>query len=210
MPLTRGRQPAFARPYTSHIRMTALRRSRIFLSLRASGVDKIEANSYSVPMSYTTEELIDFLDQELRAAWRGERVVLSSSQRLDPVIAKAIGTEKLSKVFAVQDFRDQIHQYQREHLVSGLVWHTCRFQGRSHRFPELHPQLIATAQDKAAIAVTAINIAGFVNLEVNAGMAEGGRAIAGAATNAARAIAADAAFINKGDFAFESAHRRCE
>ena len=141
--------------------MIALIRSRIFLSLRASGVDKIEANSYSVPMSYTTEELIDFLDQELRAAWRGERVVLSSSQRLDPVIAKAIGTEKLSKVFAVQDFRDQIHQYQREHLVSGLVWHTCRFQGRSHRFPELHPQLIATAQDKAVLTAAKAEVIAF-------------------------------------------------
>ncbi|MGD1860501.1 MAG: hypothetical protein ACFB0E_11090 [Leptolyngbyaceae cyanobacterium] len=102
-------------------------------------------------MVYTTAELLDFLDQELRAAWRGERVVLSSDQRLNPVVAKAIGAEKLSKVFAVQDFRDQIHQYQREHNVSGLVGHTCRFQGRSHQFPELHPQLIATEADKAAL-----------------------------------------------------------
>lgn len=99
-------------------------------------------------MVYTTAELLDFLDQELRAAWRGERVVLSSDQRLNPVVAKAIGAEKLSKVFAVQDFRDQIHHYQREHNVSGLVWHTCRFQGRSHKFPELHPQLIPTEADK--------------------------------------------------------------
>jgi hypothetical protein len=102
-------------------------------------------------MSYTTEELLDFLDQELRAAWRGERVVLSSTQRLNPVVAKAIGTEKLSKVFAVQDFRDQIHQYQREHQVSGLVWHTCRFRERSLQFPELHPQLIAIPEDKATL-----------------------------------------------------------
>ncbi|RMG96572.1 MAG: hypothetical protein D6706_10040 [Chloroflexi bacterium] len=91
------------------------------------------------------------LDQELRAAWRGERVVLSSNQRLNPVVAKALGTEKLSKVFAVQDFREQIHQYQREHNVSGLVWHTCRFQGRSLQFPEVHPQLIAIPADKAAL-----------------------------------------------------------
>lgn len=102
-------------------------------------------------MVYTTAELLDFLDQELRAAWRGERMVLSSEERLNPVVAKAIGTEKLSKVFAVQDFRDQIHHYQREHNVSGLVWHTCRFQGRSHPFPELHPQLIATEADKATL-----------------------------------------------------------
>ncbi|WP_204141729.1 hypothetical protein [Halomicronema sp. CCY15110] len=102
-------------------------------------------------MVYTTAELLDFLDQELRAAWRGERVVLSSEERLNPVVAKAIGTAKLSKVFAVQDFRDQIHHYQREHNVSGLVWHTCRFQGRSHQLPELHPQLIATPSDKQTL-----------------------------------------------------------
>jgi hypothetical protein len=102
-------------------------------------------------MSYTTEELLGFLDQELRAAWRGERVVLSSEERLNPVVAKAIGTEKLSKVFAVQDFREQIHQYQQAHNVSGLVWHTCRFQGRSHQFPELHPQLVAIPADKIAL-----------------------------------------------------------
>ena len=103
-------------------------------------------------MSYTTEQLLEILDQELRATWKGERLLLSSNQRLDnPVIAKAIGTEKLSKVFAIQDFRAQIHQYQQEHGVSGLVWHTCRFQGRSIRFPELHPQLAAIPQDKEAL-----------------------------------------------------------
>lgn len=102
-------------------------------------------------MSYTTEELLEFLDQELRAAWRGERIVLSSTQRLNPVVAKAIGSEKLSKVFAVQDFRAQIHQYQRDHDVSGLVWHTCRFRGRTLQVPELHPQLTAIPADKAAL-----------------------------------------------------------
>lgn len=103
-------------------------------------------------MAYTTAELLEFLDQELRAAWRGERILLSSGQRLNPVVAKAIGTDKLSKVFAVQDFRDQIHHYQREHNVSGLVWHTCRFQGRSHQFPELHPQLVPIQSDKTTLA----------------------------------------------------------
>ncbi|PSN16647.1 hypothetical protein C7293_01535 [filamentous cyanobacterium CCT1] len=103
-------------------------------------------------MSYTTEQLLDFLDQELRASWKGERVVLSSAERLNnPVISKAIGADKLSKVFAIQDFRAQIHDYQRQHGVSGLVWHNCRFAGRSLRVPELHPQLIAIPADKAAL-----------------------------------------------------------
>ncbi|TVP65313.1 MAG: hypothetical protein EA342_14500 [Leptolyngbya sp. LCM1.Bin17] len=103
-------------------------------------------------MSYTTEQLLDFLDQELRATWKGERVVLSSADRLDnPVISKAIGTDKLSKVYAIQDFRAQLHDYQRQHGVSGLVWHTCQFQGRSLRIPELHPQLIAIPADKLTL-----------------------------------------------------------
>lgn len=112
-------------------------------------------------MVYTTAELLDFLDQELRAAWRGERVVLSSDQRLNPVVAKAIGAEKLSKVFAAQDFREQIHHYQREHNVSGLVWHTCRFQGRSHQFPELHPQLIPTETDKNTLTAAKAGVIEF-------------------------------------------------
>ncbi len=103
-------------------------------------------------MSYTTEQLLDFLDQELRATWQGERVVLSSVERLDhPAIAKAIGAQKLSKVFAIQDFRAQIHDYQRQHGVSGLLWHTCQFQGRAIQVPELHPQLIATPADKVVL-----------------------------------------------------------
>ncbi|MFQ4136071.1 hypothetical protein PGN35_007095 [Nodosilinea sp. PGN35] len=104
-------------------------------------------------MSYTTEQLLEFLDRELRATWKGERVVLSSADRIDnPVLSKAIGTDKLSKVFAIQDFRAQIHDYQHQHGVSGLVWHTCRFRERSIRVPELHPQLIAIPADKAALA----------------------------------------------------------
>lgn len=103
-------------------------------------------------MVYTTEQLLDFLDRELRATWKGERVVLSSADRIDnPVLSKAIGADKLSKVFAIQDFRAQIHSYQHQHGVSGLVWHTCQFQGRRLLVPELHPQLIAIPADKAAM-----------------------------------------------------------
>lgn len=105
-----------------------------------------------LPMPYTTEQLLEFLDQELKATWQGKRVLLSSDERLaNPVISKAIGTDKLSKVYAIQDFRAQIHAYQQEHQVSGLVWHDCCFQGRSIRIPELHPQLAATPQDKLTL-----------------------------------------------------------
>ncbi|HEY9816804.1 MAG TPA: hypothetical protein V6D20_13545, partial [Candidatus Obscuribacterales bacterium] len=63
-------------------------------------------------MPYTTQDLIEILDQELRAHWKGERLLLSSEKRLDnPVVAKAIGAGQLSKVFGYRDFQGQIHQY---------------------------------------------------------------------------------------------------
>jgi hypothetical protein len=114
------------------------------------------------PMPYTTEQLLEFLDQELKATWKGQRVLLSSDERLaNPVISKAIGTEKLSKVYAIQDFRAQIHAYQQEHGVSGLIWHDCCFRGRSIRIPELHPQLAATPQDKLALVAAKTAILNF-------------------------------------------------
>ena len=103
-------------------------------------------------MSYTTEQLIEILDQELRANWQGERVLFSSSHRLNnPALAKAIGTQKLSKVFAYRDFRAQIHEYQRQNRVSGLIWRVCCFNGLEVQCPELHNQLIAIPEDKETL-----------------------------------------------------------
>lgn len=100
-------------------------------------------------MPYTTQDLIEILDQELRAHWKGERLLLSSEKRLDnPVVAKAIGAGQLSKVFGYRDFQGQIHQYQLEHQVSGLIWRTHQFCDQSLRSPELHSQLIAIPDDK--------------------------------------------------------------
>ena len=100
-------------------------------------------------MAYTTAQLLAILDAEMKAAVRGDRLLLSADRRFDdPVIAKAIGPQKLSQIYAFQDFRDQIHRYQIAEGVSGIVWRHCHFQGRSVRFPEIHPQLTATAEDK--------------------------------------------------------------
>jgi hypothetical protein len=100
-------------------------------------------------MAYTTAQLLDILDAEMKAAVRGDRILLNGDRRLDnPVITKAIGPQKLSQIYAFQDFREQIHQYQLAEGVSGIVWRECSFKGHSVRFPEIHPQLTATAEDK--------------------------------------------------------------
>ena len=100
-------------------------------------------------MTYTTEELIEILDRELQANWKGKRVLLSSSKRInDPVVAKALNMERVSKVFAYRDFRLQIHEYQQQHQVSGIIWRNCTFQAKTIRCPEIHNQLIPVVGDK--------------------------------------------------------------
>lgn len=100
-------------------------------------------------MTYTTQELIDFLEYELCATAKGERISFSSEEKLDnPVVSKAIDMYKVGRVFVYRDYRRQIHQYQRNNHVSGIVWRTVTFQGQSIRFPELHNQLIEIEGDK--------------------------------------------------------------
>jgi hypothetical protein len=100
-------------------------------------------------MTYSTRQLIEILDREMRATWKGERVLLSSAERVgNPVLAKAIDLDKAGKVFAYQDFRRQIHEYQRQYRVSGIIWRVCSFGDRSVRYPEIHNQLIAIEGDK--------------------------------------------------------------
>jgi hypothetical protein len=113
-------------------------------------------------MAYSTQQLIQILEQEMRATLKGERVLLSPDERLDnPVIAKAMNLEKAEKVFVYQDFRQQIHQYQEQYRVSGLIWRVCTFQGRSLHYPELHNQLIAVAGDKEILMAAKPNVLNF-------------------------------------------------
>lgn len=103
-------------------------------------------------MTYTTQELIQILDRELQANWKGERILLSWENRLgDPVVAMALDPKRTSKVFAYRDFRDRIHSYQIEHCVSGIVWRAVSFGGKSVEVPELHEQLIAIPGDKEVL-----------------------------------------------------------
>lgn len=100
-------------------------------------------------MAYTTRELIDILDREMRSCWRGKRIVLSSEARIDnPVIAKALDIDKVSKVYAYRDFRAQIWAYQQEHQISGIVWRTVKFNELEVQVPEIHNQLVAVEGDK--------------------------------------------------------------
>lgn len=103
-------------------------------------------------MTYSTQELLDILEQELRATCQGERILLTAGDRLNhDGLAKALNPQRLGGVFAYRDFRAAVHRYQLKKQVSGLVWRTCQFRGGQIRRPELHPQLLALEQDKRVL-----------------------------------------------------------
>ena len=113
-------------------------------------------------MPYTTQQLLEILDQEMRATCQGKRVLISPGDRLEnPVIAKAIDLTQVGKVFAYQDFRQQIHTYQQDHQVSGLIWRECHFNGDRLRFPEINRQLIAVEGDKEELMAAKTEILAF-------------------------------------------------
>jgi hypothetical protein len=127
-------------------------------------------------MPYTTEELIDILDRELRANWRGERVLLSCADRIDlPIMAKALDMNKVGKVFAYRDFRHQVHEYQKQHQVSGIIWRSVSFDNVSLSFPEVHNQLIAIPGDKDILIAAKESVLSFwreVTTKMNFWLAE--------------------------------------
>ena len=113
-------------------------------------------------MTYTTDELIEILDCELKENWKGKRVVLSSAQRInDPVMLKALNMGQVNKVFAYRDFRSQIHEYQQEHGVSGIIWRTCTFNQQSITYPEIHNQLVPIQGDKDILVAARAEILDF-------------------------------------------------
>ncbi|HIK03597.1 MAG TPA: hypothetical protein IGS40_02590 [Trichormus sp. M33_DOE_039] len=96
---------------------------------------------------YTTDELIQILAAERQACLKGERLKLEVTVSGNPLIDQFIRTDGLQKFTAYQDFKDAIHNYQREYEVSGIVWREMTVKGKTLRYPEVDNQLIALASD---------------------------------------------------------------
>ncbi|TAD75902.1 MAG: hypothetical protein EA001_13260 [Oscillatoriales cyanobacterium] len=101
--------------------------------------------------TYSTQALLDILAEEQRACMQGRRLSLRAKvSGIDP-LDRLIDPKGIQKFTAYQNFRDQIHAYQQQQGVSGLVWKSLSLatQGETHHltYPELHDQLIALAED---------------------------------------------------------------
>jgi len=97
---------------------------------------------------YSTEALIKILADERRACISGERLCLTASPTgINPLLDKFIKTEGIQKFTAYSNFRAAVHQYQREHQVSGILWQTVTIQGKTLHYPKVDDQLVAIAAD---------------------------------------------------------------
>ncbi|MBC1256157.1 hypothetical protein GNE54_12045, partial [Trichormus variabilis V5] len=96
---------------------------------------------------YTTEELIQILAAERLACLKGERLKLEVTVSGNPIIDQFIRTDGLQKFTAYQDFKNAIHDYQREYQISGILWKEISIKGKILRYPEVDTQLIALSSD---------------------------------------------------------------
>lgn len=118
---------------------------------------------------YTTEELIQILAAERQACLKGKRLKLEVPVSGNPVIDQFIRTDGLQQFTAYQDFKAAIHEYQREHQVSGIVWKEVKVKGKSLQYPEVDTELIALTNDLEILKSTKNSILEFW-YEVTEGM----------------------------------------
>ncbi|HIK19220.1 MAG TPA: hypothetical protein IGS53_28610 [Leptolyngbyaceae cyanobacterium M33_DOE_097] len=96
---------------------------------------------------YNTQDLIRILATERKACMNGQRLSLPVSPSGNPAIDFFLKTDGIQSFTAYQNFRSAVHDYQRQHGVSGVVWHHLTFQGKPIRFPKVDDQLAALPND---------------------------------------------------------------
>lgn len=110
---------------------------------------------------YSTEELIKILAQERQACLTGKRLNLTAKVSGNPVIDVFLKTEGVQKFTAYQDFKASVHRYQREHLVSGIVWRQLTVKGKTLPYPVIDGELIALPSDIETLKAAKASILAF-------------------------------------------------
>ncbi len=125
---------------------------------------------FMVSKVYTTEDLIKILAAERQACLKGDRLKLEVNVSGNPVIDQFIRTDGLQKFTAYQDFKAAIHEYQKEYLVSGIIWREVTVKGKTISYPEVDSQLIALSGDLDILKAAKNSLLKFwneVTLEMN-------------------------------------------
>ncbi len=111
---------------------------------------------------YSTAELINILETERQACLHGRRLNLTEiSFTGNPVIDRFLKSEGVQKFTAYQNFKAAVHEYQREHQVSGIVWREIAVKGYSLRYPAVDEELIALPVDLMTLKSAKISMLEF-------------------------------------------------
>lgn len=111
---------------------------------------------------YSTEDLIKILAEERRACMNGQRLNLAASPSgISPLIDMFLATDGIQKFTAYSDFRATVHQYQREHQVSGIVWQTITVGSKTLRYPKVDDQLIGLPSDLVVLQTAKQSVVDF-------------------------------------------------
>jgi hypothetical protein len=123
-----------------------------------------------MPDVYSTQDLIKILAAEREACLRGDRLNLRASPFIgNAAVDRWLDPSAMQKFAAFQDFREQVHGYQRDQNVSGLVWCDVTVGDRRLRFPRVHDHLIALESDLTVLERSKEEVLQFW-LEATAGM----------------------------------------
>jgi hypothetical protein len=119
---------------------------------------------------YSTNELISILANERRACLNGQRLSLQAKPSgVNPLLDQFLKPDGVQKFTAYQDFKATVHNYQRQHQVSGIVWRQLTVKGKTLHYPQVDDQLIALSSDLELLRATKGSIVGFWQ-EVSTGM----------------------------------------
>jgi len=110
---------------------------------------------------YSTEELIKILADERRACMNGQRLNLAAPVSGNPLIDRFVKPEGIQKFSAYRGFKAAVHDYQRQHQVSGIVWRQLKIKGRNLHYPSVHEQLAALTSDLAILQTAKTSILDF-------------------------------------------------
>ncbi len=111
---------------------------------------------------YNTEELIQILTDERQACLNGQRLnLIAPPSGINPLIDKFLKLEGIQKFTAYHDFRATVHNYQREFLVSGIIWRLITLKGKTFLYPQVHDQLIALPSDRSVLKAAKDDILAF-------------------------------------------------
>ena len=76
----------------------------------------------------------------------------------NPVIDRFLKSEGVQKFTAYQNFKAAVHEYQREHQVSGIVWREIAVKGNTLRYPAVDDELIALPVDLITLKAAKISM----------------------------------------------------